>query len=59
MAPGSQRIPDQVSYHRAMSACGAASFWALAVHLLATMQLGVANDGGLFLGGFHARGVPK
>ena len=38
--PGDQRIPDQVSYHRSMSACGAAGFWALAVHLLATMQLG-------------------
>ena len=43
--PGDQRIPDQVSYHRCMSACGAAGLWALAVHLLATMQLGGDSGG--------------
>ena len=41
--PGRERIPDKVAYHRAMSSCGAAMMWTLAVHLLATMHL----DGGL------------
>jgi len=33
-----------------MSACGAAGFWALAVHLLATMQLGGDSGVGLRIG---------
>ena len=37
--PGRERIPDKVAYHRAMSSCGAAMMWTLAVHLLATMHL--------------------
>ena len=41
--PGRERVPDKVAYHRAMSSCGAAMMWTLAVHLLATMHLGLTS----------------